>query len=71
MHCAYSIMVSLMDVGILDSQTSAPTVPGSETKSSFGTQANSRRSIIVEDDLRATQNNFDRQGTGGDGGCNC
>ena len=55
--------------GILDSQNSTPSAPGGETKSSFATQVNNRRSIIVEDDLRATQNTSDRGGTGGGGGC--
>ena len=58
----------LMYVGILDFRTNLPSAPGSEAKSSFVTQGNSRRSIIVEDDLRATQSNSDR-GTGGGGGC--
>ena len=62
-------MFSWMIAGILDSHTGVAAVPGSEAKSSFATQANSRRSIIVEDDLRATQNNSDGQGTGGGGGC--
>lgn len=54
-------------LGILDSKSGRPSAQGSETKSSFATQVNNRRSIIVEDDLRATQNPTDRGGGGG--GC--
>ena len=52
--------------GILDSQANAPPPAGniSEPISSYPSQQNSRRGIVVEDDMRATQNS---KGSGG--GC--
>lgn len=53
--------------GILDSQSDSPSQGGniSDPRSSYTAQANKRRNIIVEDDLRATQSSD----TGGGGKC--
>lgn len=71
LHTLYTILKETWHfIGILDSQVNPASSAGSasETKSSFSTQANSRRGIIVADDLKETQTNIDR-GSGGGGGC--
>ena len=54
---------------MLDSKPNETSSRGNapETKTSFASQASKRRSIIVEDDLKETQNNADRGSSGG--GC--
>lgn len=49
--------------GILDSQTDVPS-QGSNVPEAYSAQANKRRNIVVEDDLRATQSS-----NGGGGRC--
>ena len=65
-YCSEGLHVDTL--GILDSSgsTASPASNPFETKS---TQANSRRSIIVEEDLKATQRNNGDRGSSGGGCC--
>ena len=66
-YCRLFTIAHPLPVGIIDRSTNTSS-PASNPFDSKSSQPNSRRSIIVEEDLKATQRNNDR-GSGGGGGC--